>query len=66
MANWLSEIKEEGHDAAHSHRTLNVPAENVGEVMKYTGELLRIVYIEPNELEKRLTRKAGEISTSAT
>lgn len=56
----LSEIKEEGHDAAHPHRTLTIPAENVDEVMQYTGELLRILYIEPHELALRLARKAGK------
>lgn len=63
VVKWLTEIKEEGHDAAHPHRALNVPAENVDEIMKYTGELLRIVYIEPFELEARLTRKAGQQQT---
>jgi Domain of unknown function (DUF4145) len=57
---WLNEIKEEGHDAAHPHRTLNVPAENVAETMDYTKELLRFVYIEPFELEDRLARKAAQ------
>lgn len=56
----LSEIKEEGHDAAHPHRTLTIPAENVDEVMKYTGELLRILYVEPQELAQRLARKAAK------
>lgn len=55
---WLKEIKEDGHDAAHPFRALNVPAENVAETMGYTKELLRFVYVEPFELKKRLARKA--------
>jgi hypothetical protein len=54
---WLAEIKDDGHDAAHPHRALDVPAENVAETMEYTKELLRFVYIEPDELQKRLKRK---------
>lgn len=57
---WLNEIKEDGHDAAHPHRTLLVPTENVAEAMEYTKELLRFTYIEPFELEERLKRKAGK------
>ena len=57
---WLNEIKEEGHDAAHPYRALQVPAENVVETMEYTKELLRFVYVEPFELQRRLARKAGE------
>lgn len=56
---WLTEIKEDGHDAAHPFRALNVPAENVMETMGYTKELLRFVYVEPFELKKRLARKSA-------
>lgn len=57
---WLNEIKDDGHDAAHPHRALVVPAENVGETMDYTKELLRFVYIEPYDLAQRLARKASQ------
>jgi Domain of unknown function (DUF4145) len=57
---WLTEIKDDGHDAAHPFRALNVPAENVAETMEYTKELLRFVYIEPYELQQRLARKAAQ------
>lgn len=57
---WLNEIKDDGHDAAHPHRALSVPAENVGETMEYTRELLRFVYIEPFDLAERLARKAAQ------
>lgn len=60
---WLDEIKEDGHDAAHPHRALQVPAENVAEVLEYTKELLRFVYIEPHELQERLARKATSTDT---
>jgi hypothetical protein len=56
---WLGEIKDDGHDAAHPFRALSVPAENVAETMEYTKELLRFVYIEPHELRERLTRKSA-------
>jgi hypothetical protein len=55
---WLSEIKDDGHDAAHPSRALDVRDENVTETMGYTKELLRFVYIEPHELGERLVRKA--------
>ena len=56
---WLGEIKEEGHDAAHPNRALQVSAENVSETIEYTRELLRFIYIEPFELQARMTRKAA-------
>jgi hypothetical protein len=56
---WLIEIKEEGHDAAHPFRALNIPSDNVAETMEYTKELLRFAYIEPYELQKRLSRKSA-------
>jgi len=62
---WLTEIKEEGHDAAHPSRALDVPDENVVETMEYTKELLRFVYIEPYELRERLARKAGATATGS-
>lgn len=61
---WANEIKEEGHDAAHPHRALQVPTQNVAEAMEYTKELLRFIYVEPYELSQRLARKAGQVSTS--
>jgi hypothetical protein len=57
---WLNEIKDDGHDAAHPHRALVVAAENVEETMEYTKELLRYVYIEPFDLAQRLARKASQ------
>lgn len=60
---WLGEIKEEGHDAAHPSRALTIPAENVEETMGYTKELLRFVYEEPYELQQRLARKAAQTKT---
>jgi hypothetical protein len=59
VENWLKEIKEDGHDAAHPHRALHIPDENVLEAIHYTRELLRFVYIEPHDLEERLARKAA-------
>jgi Domain of unknown function (DUF4145) len=59
---WLTEIKDDGHDAAHPFRALNVPAENVAETMEYTKELLRFVYIEPYDLQQRLARKAAQVT----
>ena len=63
VENWLNEIKEEGHDAAHPHRALYVSTENVSETMEYTRELLRFVYVEPFELQARLARKAAQAKT---
>jgi hypothetical protein len=68
---WLGEIKDDGHDAAHPSRALDVSDENVVETMGYTKELLRFVYIEPYELNERLARKAATTestpaSTAAT
>lgn len=57
VEHWLTEIKDDGHDAAHPFRALNVAAENVAETMGYTKELLRFVYIEPYDLQQRLARK---------
>jgi hypothetical protein len=62
---WLTEIKEDGHDAAHPSRALDVPDENIVETMEYTKELLRFVYIEPYELQQRLARKAGATATGS-
>lgn len=59
---WLAEIKDDGHDAAHPFRALNIPAENVAETMEYTKELLRFVYIEPHDLQQRLARKAKQVA----
>jgi hypothetical protein len=62
---WLGEIKEDGHDAAHPSRALDVRDENVAETLEYTKELLRFVYIEPFELKERLARKAGGAGSAA-
>jgi hypothetical protein len=63
---WLTEIKEDGHDAAHPSRALEVPSENVVETMEYTKELLRFAYIEPYELKQRLSRKAAPAAVSVS
>jgi len=55
---WLPAIKDDGHDAAHPDRALQVSAENIAETRDYTFELLRFVYIEPKEFEDRLRRNA--------
>ena len=56
---WMTEIKEDGHDAAYPSRALDVSDDNIVETMEYTKELLRFVYVEPYELQERLARKAG-------
>jgi hypothetical protein len=61
---WLPAIKEDGHDAAHPDRALEVSTENVSETLDYTSELLRFLYIEPFEFQQRKTRNA--ISTRPT
>jgi hypothetical protein len=63
---WLTEIKEDGHDAAHPSRALDVPSENVVETMEYTKELLRFAHIEPYELKQRLSRKAAPAASAPT
>jgi hypothetical protein len=55
---WLTEIKNDGHDGAHPDRALLVSAENISETMEYTSDLLRFLYVEPFELKKRLGRQA--------
>jgi len=65
VEHWLTEIRDDGHDAAHPFRALNVPAENVAETMEYTKELLRFVYIEPYDLQQRLARKAAQVTTKS-
>ncbi len=55
---WLPAIKDDGHDAAHPHRALEVSTENVSETMAYTAELLRFLYIEPYEFQQRKARNA--------
>ena len=55
---WLPAIKDDGHDAAHPSRALEVSADNVSETMEYTAELLRFLYIEPFEFQQRKARSA--------
>jgi hypothetical protein len=55
---WLPAIKDDGHDAAHPHRALEISPENVSETMDYTAELLRFLYIEPYEFQERKARNA--------
>jgi len=54
---WLHAIKDDGHDASHPHRALDVSATNVAETMEYTRELLRFLYIEPFEFQQRKGRE---------
>jgi len=56
---WLPAIKDDGHDAAHPHRALEISVVNVTETMAYTAELLRHLYIEPYEFQQRKARNAG-------
>jgi hypothetical protein len=56
---WLPAIRDDGHDAAHPDRALNVSTENVTETMEYTGELLRYLFIEPYEFQQRKARNAA-------
>ena len=55
---WLPAIKDDGHDAAHPDRALQVSKENVAETLEYTSELLRLLYIEPYEFQQRKNRNA--------
>lgn len=55
---WLPAIKDDGHDGAHPDRALQVSSENVVETMEYTAQLLRFIYIEPYEFQKRNDRNA--------
>jgi hypothetical protein len=57
---WLPAIKDDGHDAAHPHRALDISHENVSETMEYTAELLRFLYIEPYEFQERKARNAAK------
>jgi Domain of unknown function (DUF4145) len=60
---WLPAIKDDGHDAAHPDRALNVSPENIVETMFYTAELLRFAYIEPYDFAQRTTRNAATKTT---
>ena len=61
---WLPAIKDDGHDAAHPDRALQVNAENINETQAYTAELLRYLYIEPYEFEHRTVRIAASKSST--
>lgn len=56
---WLPAIKDDGHDAAHPDRALQVSSNNISETMEYTSELLRFLYIEPYEFEQRKNRNTA-------
>jgi Domain of unknown function (DUF4145) len=58
LDSWLPAITEDGHDAAHPDRSLNVSSTNIQETMAYTAELLRFLYIEPYEFKQRIARNA--------
>jgi hypothetical protein len=62
---WLPAIKDDGHDAAHPDRALQVSIANVGETMEYTAELLRYLYIEPFEFQQRKARNSLPVSPPA-
>jgi hypothetical protein len=55
---WLPAIRDDGHDAAHPDRALQVSHENMAETLEYTAELLRFLYIEPYEFQRRKARNA--------
>ncbi len=55
----LDEIKDDGHDAAHPSRALELSSENVEETVSYTEDLLKWVYEEPWRLQQRYARKAA-------
>jgi len=55
---WLPAIRDDGHDAAHPDRALQVDPENISETLEYTFELLRFLYIEPYEFRERKARIA--------
>jgi len=57
MRQKLDEIKDDGHDAAHPSRALQVAAANVAESVEFAADLLRYVYEEPWKLERRYQRK---------
>ncbi len=57
---WLPAIKDDGHDAAHPHRALEIDPDNICETMEYTAELLRFLYIEPYEFQQRKARGAAK------
>jgi len=54
---WLPAIKDDGHDAAHPHRALQIDPNDIRETMEYTAELLRFLYVEPHEFQLRKARK---------
>ncbi len=57
---WLVAVKDDGHDAAHPHRSLEIDPTNAAETMEYTAELLRFLYIEPYEFQQRKARNAAK------
>ena len=62
---WLPAIKDDGHDAAHPDRALQIDPTNVVETMEYTSELLRFLYIEPFEFQQRKNRSAKANTTGS-
>ena len=54
--NWLPAIMDDGHDAAHPHRALEVDPTNIVETMEYTSELLRNLYVVPYDFQQRIER----------
>ena len=61
---WLPAITDDGHDAAHPDRALKVSAENVEETLSYTDELLRKIYVEPDDFKQRLARNNSQIAAT--
>lgn len=62
---WLTAIKDDGHDGAHPDRALQVSIENINETFEYTAELLRYLYIEPYEFQVRKARNIAVTPTTA-
>lgn len=58
---WLPAIRDDGHDGAHPDRALKVSTDNVAETTEYTAELLRYLYVEPYEFQKRKARNSGGV-----
>ncbi len=59
---WLPAIRDDGHDGAHPERALQVSDENIAETMEYTSELLRFLYIEPYDFQRRKERNQSQIT----
>ncbi|HTF67651.1 MAG TPA: DUF4145 domain-containing protein, partial [Edaphobacter sp.] len=61
---WLPAIKDDGHDAAHPDRALQISPTNVAETMEYTSELLRYLYVEPYDFLQRKLRNTQPVTST--